>query len=327
MVHSSAIEGAARMVVVGTWNLENLFRPGSEFGPSDQSAYEAKLGALADVINRLAPDVLAVQEVGDPDALADLGAKLDGDWRIETSTVFEEDHPIRVGVLSQLPLSEVEQVSRFLAPLAPVQVDDDGTTIDAMGRGALRVRVAAEDHEVDVVTCHLKSKLLSFPGGRFQPRDEGERARFAAYALHRRAAEAVTVRTYANGLLDGHGDERAVIVLGDLNDEPLAATTEMLLGPPGSEIGTAGFDRPDRGDPWRLWNLAPLIPEERRFTRVFYGRRELIDHILVSRALVSPLPEVDTGVVQLPSITEVASARRDDPASDHAPVVARFPLE
>jgi endonuclease/exonuclease/phosphatase family metal-dependent hydrolase len=158
--------------------------------------------------------------------------------------VFDAHHPIRVGVLSRLPLSDVEQPSRFPAPLPPVQVDDDGNTIDAMGRGALRVRVAAGAHQLDVVTCHLKSKLLTFPRRRFQPHDEGERARFAAYALDRRAAETVTVRAYADRLLDGHGDERAVIVLGDLNDEPLAASTQTLLGPPGSEIDTAGFDRP-----------------------------------------------------------------------------------
>jgi hypothetical protein len=53
-------------------------------------------------------------------------------------------------------------------------------------------------------------------------------------------------------------------VLGDLNDEPLAATTQLLLGPPGSEIGTAGFDRADLGDGQRLWNLGPPIPEARR---------------------------------------------------------------
>jgi endonuclease/exonuclease/phosphatase family metal-dependent hydrolase len=315
------------MVVVATWNLENLFRPGTEFGPSDQAAYEAKLGSLAGTINEVAPDVLAVQEVGDPVALADLAGLLDGDWQIETSTVFEPDHPIRVGVMSKLPLSDVEQISRFPAPLAPVQVDDDGSTIDAMGRGALGVRVTAGAHRIDVVACHLKSKLLTFPGGRFQPHDEGERARFAAYALYRRAAEAVTVRRQADVLLDGRGDERAVIVLGDFNDEELAATTLILPGPPGSEIGTAGFDRPDRGDPWRLWNLAAQIPEDRRFTRIYRGRRELIDHIFVSRALVIPLPAVDTGDIRPPSITELPSARRDDAGSDHAPVVARFELE
>jgi hypothetical protein len=37
-----------------------------------------------------------------------------------------------------------------------------------------------------------------------------------------------------------------MLVMGDLNDEPQAATTQILLGPPGSEIGTLGAYRPDR---------------------------------------------------------------------------------
>lgn len=49
-----------------------------------------------------------------------------------------------------------------------------------------------------------------------------------------------------------------------MNDETLAATTQILLGPPGSEIGTLGYDRPDTGDAARLWDVAPLIPAERR---------------------------------------------------------------
>ena len=110
-----------------------------------------------------------------------------------------------------------------------------------MPRGALRVRTGG----LDLVICHLKSKLLTFPGGRFSPRDEGERARYAAYALQRRGAEAATVRAAADRLLDGAGSERPVVVLGDLNDEPQAATTQILLGPPGSELGSARL-RPAR---------------------------------------------------------------------------------
>ena len=135
------------------------------------------------------------------------------------------------------------------------------------------------------------------------------------------------MRACADRLLGGRGEERAVIVLGDLNDVPLAATTQILLGPPGSEIGTAGFARPDRGDSWRLWNLAPLIPAERRFTRVFEGRREMIDHVLTSRFLVTRATEVDTaGGPPPPSIGSDPRARRDAPASYHALVLARFDL-
>ena len=314
------------MVVVGTWNLENLFRPGADFGPTDQSAYQAKLAALAAVIDRLGPDVLAVQEVGDPQALAELAQRLTGSWHTVTATVFEQPHAIRVGFLSQLALSDVTQVAAFPAELAPVQVDDAGTQITAMPRGALSASVTADRRKIRLIACHLKSKLLSFPGGRFQPHNEGERARFGAYALDRRAAEAVTVRAAADEMLAGQGTDRAVIVLGDLNDEPLAATTQILLGPPGSEIGTPGFQRPDQGDPARLWNLAPLIPEQRRYSRVFHGRPELIDHVLVSHALATRVQSVDTGDFQPPSIGEVPTARRDERPSDHAPVIARFNL-
>lgn len=38
---------------------------------------------------------------------------------------------------------------------------------------------------------HLKSKLLIYPGERFNPVDEDERARFSGYALNRHATEAV----------------------------------------------------------------------------------------------------------------------------------------
>jgi hypothetical protein len=62
-----------------TWNVENLFRPGGRRRrPDETKAYEAKLEALATTITALAPDVLAVQEVGSPLALTELVERLDG---------------------------------------------------------------------------------------------------------------------------------------------------------------------------------------------------------------------------------------------------------
>jgi endonuclease/exonuclease/phosphatase family metal-dependent hydrolase len=309
---------------VATWNLENLFRPGGDAGPATDERYDAKLTALQTVIERLAPDVLAVQEVGEPEALEDLRARLGADWQSALSTLPDR-RGIRVGFLSRLPLGEIEHVSAFPPQLAAVQQDDQHVIAQTTGRGVLRVRVSVGGEPVDLVTCHLKSKLLTFPGGRFSPRDEGERARFAAYALYRRAAEAVSVRRYADELLNGRGRERAVIVLGDLNDEPHAATTQILYGPPGSEIGTGGFERPDRGDGSRLWNLHLRIePESRRFSRVFNGRPEMIDHILVSHTLVNRVDSVDTSTPSLPSIGETPASSQHDAPSDHAAVIARF---
>lgn len=324
-------EGAAMSLTIGTWNLENLFRPSETgFGPRDPESYTTKLTTLASLLEEVAPDVVAVQEVGDPDALSDLAQVLDGRWHTATSKHFSSRHPIRVGFLSRHPLRVVADVRAFPHALAPIAIGDDpaDTTIQ-MGRGALAVEVAPPSvSPVTLVSCHLKSKLLSFPAGpggsrRFQPKDEAERARFAAYALYRRTAESVTIRGLADELLGGQGQSRAVAVLGDLNDEPQAATTQILHGPPGSEIGTRGFDIPDKGDAWRLWSIAPRIPQVERFSRVYRGRGELIDHILLSHALVTKLADARTYKPgSLPSIAEDPTERRGKPASDHSLVAA-----
>lgn len=169
--------GAWSLSVAG--NLENLFRTDSEFGPNTADAHEAKLTALAGTITRIDPDVLGVPEVGQPEALADLVDRLDGDWHVAMS---------------------------------------------------------------------------SFPD---------------------------------------------------------------------TEFSTIAFDWPDRGDAWRLWNTAPLLPEDDpRGTRVYRGRAELIDHILVSHTLTEPIDAVEiTADRTLPSVTDDPGARRDAVDSVHAPIV------
>src|SRR4029453_1139203 len=139
-------------------------------------------------------------------------------------------------------------------PRQPVESDDQDTRLGQMGRGALAVTVTSDAGiPVRLITTHLKSKLLTFPGGRFTPHDEDERARYAAYALARRAPEAPPARRAVPPALGGQGDQRPVVLTGDLNDTVQAATTQLLQGPPGSEIGTRGFTQPDRGDPWGAW--------------------------------------------------------------------------
>ncbi|QWZ09734.1 endonuclease/exonuclease/phosphatase family protein [Nocardioides panacis] len=327
------------MARVATWNLENLFRPGGGSGaPTTTAAYDAKLTALAGTIGRLDADVLAVQEVGDPAALQDLVDLLPGSWH--GGVADPDGRGIRVGVISKLPLTSLEQVRTFAAKLAPVQVDDTGKTITQLGRPALRARVQAGGVDIDVVSVHLKSKLLSFPGDRFSPHDEDERARYAVYALHRRSAEAAGVRSYVTGLLDGQGLDRAVVVAGDLNDEPEAATTQVLLGPPGSEWGTPGYERPDAGDRARLWNLAMRIDATQRYSRKYRGRLELIDHLMVSDALRGKVTAVTAGDPDpaapasgahptggdVPSVTDNPHERTDAPGSDHRPVMLTLDL-
>jgi hypothetical protein len=158
----------------------------------------------------------------------------------------------------------------------------------------------------------------------------------------------MTIRDRLNALLSGGsgepgprqglGREKAIVFCGDLNDEPLAGTTQIIQGPSGSEIGTASFGSGDQGDGYRLWNLAPLLnrdgdgqpPLEAPYTRRFKGRGELIDHIFASHRLVNPanLPLARTvlATAELPSVGDTPAERNQDPASDHAVVVATFTL-
>ena len=53
---------------------------------------------------------------------------------------------------------------------------------------------------------------------------------------------------------------------------------------------------------------------------------ELIDHILVSHALVQRVVRADTTEQAPPSITEFPRRRRNAPGSDHRPVYAELDL-
>jgi endonuclease/exonuclease/phosphatase family metal-dependent hydrolase len=326
-----------------TWNVENLFRPEQGTEEADRQRYERKLGLLARVIDGLSPDVVALQEVRGEEPLQDLQEALGGAYPHSAVSAFPDGRGIRVAFFSKHAVNEQEDMAEF--PEGPA-LDVHGLTstgkpkpIDCMSRGALRVRVTKDTLMVDLLTAHLKSKLLSFPrpwGTSFTPHDEGERAQVAGIALMWRMAEAVTLRIHANGLLEG-GEGTPLIVLGDLNDVPEAQISLILNGPPGSEIGTLGFGRPDKGDDARLFNLAPLIPQKRRFSRIERGRKEsLLDQILASVECFPVgqdgkrrLPQADSHVdfrERMPSVGNDPTEREEDVAPDHAPVTATFEL-
>src|SRR5262249_34295691 len=195
------------------------------------SVYREKIEGLAATINAQAPDALSVQEVGDPDALDDLVALLDGNWHTRVSSHPDKRH-LRVAWLTERPTTADLDISSSPDHYQPVQVDDDGDTISEMGRGAVAVTTTTTDgKQIRLVTTHLKSKLLSFPGNRFQPHDEGERARYGTYALDRRAAEAAALRVWVTAALD-EGDHPPLILTGVLNDTTQPPTTHLLSRPP-----------------------------------------------------------------------------------------------
>jgi endonuclease/exonuclease/phosphatase family metal-dependent hydrolase len=345
-------------LTVMTWNIQNLFPAGHEYGPATQQQYNDKIAGLAAVIDAVEPDVLALQEVGPDKVLADLNGAcaIDFDHRLAG---IPDGRGIRVALLSPRRLSNRVDITTFPQGVAPVQsrdlvFDDPATATNealshTLGRGALSATVRVGGEKVTVVVAHLKSKLITYArqpgvssGSTFAPNDEGERLRYAGYALYRRTAEAMTCRAALDAILASYGDApgegsgsgqtNPVVFCGDLNDEPLAATTQTIQGPGGSEIDFrpgSGFCTGDRGDGYRMRNLHRLLPPEGpNYTRIYRGRGELIDHIFASHRLVNPDNIAAVQIVAagpLPSITDDPTPHTPAP-SDQAAVVATFNL-
>ena len=345
-------------LTVMTWNIQNLFPVGHVDGPATQQEYDDKVAGLAEVINAVEPDVLALQEVGPEQVLADLNAacSIDFDNRLVGSP---DGRGIRVALLSPRLLSNRVDITTFPLGVVPVQSRDlifdnpatpeNEALSDALGRGVLSATVRAGGEQVTVMVAHLKSKLISYArqpgvvgGSMFAPNDEGERLRYAGYALYRRTAEAMTCRAALDTVLAAAGDQpgegagtgqaNPVIFCGDLNDEPLAATTQIIQGPGGSEIDFrpgSGFRTGDRGDGYRMWNLYRLLPSEGpNYSRIYRGRGELIDHVFASHRLVNPdnIPAVEiVAAGPLPSMTDDPTPPTSAP-TDHAAIVATFSL-
>ena len=118
-----------------------------------------------------------------------------------------------------------------------------------------------------------------------------------------------------------------MLVCGDLNDTMEAATTQLVFGPPGSQIGTGGFDHSDHGDHQRLWDVGYAMnppndysPHQPGPSRTHRSRPGLPgDDRPPDRRGDRPL--------DIPSIGfQLQVAPRTDPPSDHRPVVAHFDL-
>src|SRR6266542_289005 len=202
---------------VMTWNVQNLFLPSHADGPDDQATFQQKLASLAAVINQAQPHVLALQEVGPDGVLDQLQAALTHQMphAIEGQPDGRE---IRVAFLSTVQFDATRHLRPFPKLIRPGQTkepsfDNPATPEDEsltamMGRGGLEVTVSIGGATVTVISANFKSKLISYApqigvvgGSQFQPNDEGERYRYAAFALYLRTGEAMTIRQRLNEIL------------------------------------------------------------------------------------------------------------------------------
>ncbi|MDY7014068.1 MAG: hypothetical protein SVX43_10825, partial [Cyanobacteriota bacterium] len=150
--------------------------------------------------------------------------------------------------------------------------------------------------EVTIVNNHFSSKGGSQPlFGQTQPAADLQEDPNVNGSLDERQVQAEAVKSFVDNILANDANANA-IVLGDLNEFEFISPLETLEE--------------------SLTNLTEILPENERYSFIFQGNSQSLDHILVSDNLAATA-EFDA----VHTNTEFA-----DPATDHDPLLSRFTL-
>ncbi len=260
-------------ISVATWNLRRYAlddRDGD--GQANDPKPEAERAAVAAVLARVSPDVLAVQEIGNPAVLQEFL------YRLREAGL---DYPHVEYPGTGVPESRQALLSRL--PVVGRRAHAD----DAYTIGERRVRVLRAFIDVDletpggyrfrVLAVHLKSKT-------FHPLGQTEMRRSEARLLARHVRRALA-----------DDPEARLVVLGDFNDAPDSAPLRALL----------------EGEPPPLRDPRPADPFGDVWTYFFDGPDTYarIDYLLVSARMAEDLVAEKTRVVRDP-LAAVASDHR-----------------
>lgn len=250
---------AAHALVLATYNVENYTVTDRLVDGVYHSAYpkpEKERRALARAIAGMAPDILAVQEMGTAAYLEEFRRDLRAAGQDFPHAVWLQaaDPDRHVAVLAKIPFKRV------------LRHADLPTTFrggrDRVKRGVLEVVFATDAGDVSVFVVHLKSK-------RTEQRDDPESAQ-------QRAAEAEAVRDLVLRQFPDPAQGR-FIVCGDWNDTRASRPVRAMQRRGKTEIGDLLPAVDSRGTTW-----THCYRKEEIYSR--------IDYILVSPALRPRVP-------------------------------------
>lgn len=279
--------------VVATYNLENYHL--HPYGNRKEKPPEAR----AQVVTNLAairPDVLALQEIGEPAALRELQASL------RTAGVdlpyFEHvagwDTNIFIGVLSRFPFTARHPHTNDSFLLDGRRFHSSRATAE------LEIAVTPAYH-FTLLTTHLKSK----------------RQLAVADETELREQEALQLRTHIDALL-ARDPGMNLLVCGDLNDTKDSKSTRAVIGRgthalldtrPAERSGDTSSAEASRNEPRNI-TWTHFYAKEDSYTR--------IDYILLSKGMAHEWQ---------PSGSYVFTTANWGLASDHRPVVCEFVAE
>ncbi|MBB4304337.1 endonuclease/exonuclease/phosphatase family metal-dependent hydrolase [Rhodobium orientis] len=319
---------------LATFNLESF--GGERAGDPDVAA---RIDVLKPQIERLRADILCFQEVngqrphgGGPrrlDALDDLVAGLDcaGFHRVSSGDLSSGAADVHnLVVLSRHPIASARALHHDL--LDPptwrrrTAVPPDETAGPVMwDRPMLEAEIALPDgRSLHLFNVHLRAPLAApIPGGKLSATSWARSDAWAegfALAAVKRLGQAVELRLAIDAIFDAN-DDALIAAVGDFNADALETPLRIAI---------AGEDDTGNGD-LAGRSLTPVersVSGDRRYTVLHHGRPLMLDHVLISRALLGRFDGVEIHNETLTDELVAQATGRRTPESHHAPVVARF---
>jgi endonuclease/exonuclease/phosphatase family metal-dependent hydrolase len=176
---------------------------------------------------------------------------------------------------------------------------------------------------VTVVNMHLRASLASPIAGQkdsaFVWKSVSGWAEGYALAAWKRTAQALEARMVVDGLMDAD-PQRTIIVAGDFNAEDHETPLKILVG---GEEDTGNGRLASRS----LVVLDRSLPADLRFSALYHGRPQMLDHILVNRAGLAKFRKIEVHNETLSDELIAYGKTRHEASSFHAPVVAEFDLD
>jgi endonuclease/exonuclease/phosphatase family metal-dependent hydrolase len=294
-----------------------------------KALYGRKLEAVAAMIARADADVVAVQEVEGAVVLEALRAVLAPQGYTVAVAGAQDERGIGCGVLSRFPVSstEVHGVGELAFP-----VFSEGDQRPFSGRlrsrrGILEVNVALPaGGSLCLLVVHLKSARplprLDPSGAPQEPDGHYGAAEGAARAMVVRLGEALAARSLVEARL--MRDSRVQLaVLGDFNDTAGSVVVRAVAGELAEPPRGRGSDLEATSvlEAGVLFHCARSVPQEGRYTIVYRGQGQQVDHLLVSRSLWR---RFRAARILNEYLKDGQAEGREDVDSDHAPLVATF---
>lgn len=344
-----------RDISFATFNLYNLqvvggtTHPGSP--PFTQANYDARLRWAAGRLHEADADVIAFQELWSAQPLRDLFERAGLDTQYELHFIGPQWYDIAVAAAVRKPWRVTTKTLHKTFPpefrlikRAPGEAgaqaertdDDIDVRISMFSRTVIELALTRDGTEglppLHVLCAHLKSKLpteLDPVEAHVAALKPHQAALGAALSTVRRTAEAAALRMILTGLTKGNA-ERAVALVGDLNDGTHSNTLSILSAQPRfrrqhkSQVGQTS----DAGMYPVTFLQALSDFQDVAYTHLYQGVREQLDHVLVSEQFYDFSKNrrwsFNEQKIWNDHLDEGGPSGASRPTSDHGIVCARF---